>query len=392
VRAPLAVAVALLSTQAATSAAAEPTVAPPSLPAAPSPPPSHRLAAGMWRACAVRQGETQCWGGPENRDGHLLPIAEARAAVSVAVGQDHACAVLPSGAVSCWTLGIGDTFRLGRVLKVSDAVSVVGGSDFACALEASGQVQCWGASTHLGRRARAGDILPPAAAELPGPASLIAAGDMAGAAYVGDRVFVWGKWAGSAGTRNPVECEGRVARRGQLEPARPDGRVDEWFCQQPAPIARMADVRELVMGEAHLCARTSDGAVACLGGNPRGALGDGTTKSRARFVAVVGLPVVTRLCAGGWHTCAVSRDAQAWCWGDNRDGALGDGTRVDRTRPTRVIGLADVVDIACGEVFSCALLASDEVKCCGSSWSGSLGPQAHSGELVQPVQTLPPRQ
>jgi alpha-tubulin suppressor-like RCC1 family protein len=383
--------VVVLVVLAATHAAAQPAVA-----VAPSVSTGHRLAVGMWRACAVRQGETQCWGGPEAKDGHAWPITAARSAVAVAVGLNHACAVLPSGAASCWTLGIADAFGLGRVLPVSDAVDVVSGSDFACALEASGQVQCWGAGDQLGRR-RAGDgdvvpPLPPAPAELPGPAALIAASDMAGAAYVGDRVFVWGKWAGNARTRNPVECEGKLASHGQLERALPGGRVDEWFCRQPAPIARVADVRELAMGSAHLCTRSGDGAVACLGSNPHGALGDGTKKSRAGLATVVGLPPAARLCAGGWHTCAVSRDGHAWCWGDNRDGALGDGTTVDRTRPTRVAGLTDVVDIACGAELSCALLASDEVKCWGSSWPGSLGPQAQSGDSVaRPISTLPPR-
>ncbi|HXK19322.1 MAG TPA: hypothetical protein VNG33_16025, partial [Polyangiaceae bacterium] len=70
----------------------------------------------------------------------------------------------------------------------------------------SGLVQCWGAGPALGRSVSENHVSAPSGpVALPGSASLIAASGYGStvAAYVGDVLLVWGRWAGNPGRRAP---------------------------------------------------------------------------------------------------------------------------------------------------------------------------------------------
>ncbi|MCY1066122.1 hypothetical protein OV090_15185 [Nannocystis sp. RBIL2] len=89
-------------------------------------------------------------------------------AVEVARGRSHACALHPSGHVSCW--GDNRWFQLGqatapmpasselpedpwyaptalRVPEIEDATQILAAGDYTCALHRSGEVSCWGANS-----------------------------------------------------------------------------------------------------------------------------------------------------------------------------------------------------------------------------------------------------
>jgi alpha-tubulin suppressor-like RCC1 family protein len=125
------------------------------------------LAAGEFHTCAVlADGTVRCWG--ENTFGQLgdgttdntrpLPVPVSglsTAAVGLAAGRDHTCAVLADGSGRCWggnAFGqIGDGTTTGRVLPMAvngltNAVAIAAGGDHTCARLADGSVRCWGSN------------------------------------------------------------------------------------------------------------------------------------------------------------------------------------------------------------------------------------------------------
>jgi hypothetical protein len=128
----------------------------------------YSLALGGEHACALLEdGSVRCWG--RNREGQLgnggttnaaAPVAVqglGGRAVAIAGGFQHTCAVLESGSVRCWgnneygELGNGTTTAFGvanpasvSVADISDAVAITAGRYFTCALSANGTVRCWG--------------------------------------------------------------------------------------------------------------------------------------------------------------------------------------------------------------------------------------------------------
>jgi alpha-tubulin suppressor-like RCC1 family protein len=131
-----------------------------------------------------------------------------------------------------------------------------------------------------------------------------------------------------------------------------------------APVASLTGVAQLSAGNAHVCARLTDGTVRCWGVGGR--LGDGTNVLRRVLTAVVGLSNVTHVAAGFDHTCALTSDGHAWCWGENTDGQLGDGTLTGRVMPTLVPELSDVMLLDAGTSSSCALTHAGALFCWGA--------------------------
>ena len=112
-----------------------------------------------------------------------------------------------------------------------------------------------------------------------------------------------------------------------------------------APSDAGEDVVQVVGGRAnafHRCARTSSGAVRCIGRNRSGEAGIGHKSPRVAAWTRVPLPVPAVDVVVSWAgTCALLGDGSVECWGDNADGEIGDGTRIDRPSPVRVVGLLD---------------------------------------------------
>jgi alpha-tubulin suppressor-like RCC1 family protein len=135
------------------------------------------------------------------------------------------------------------------------------------------------------------------------------------------------------------------------------------------------DVRSIAIGWRHTCAVTDKGAAECWGWNESGQLGDGTATWRSIPTAVSGLKSGVRMITAGYrHTCAVTDVGGVECWGGDDYGQLGDGGTEDRWIPTAVPGLhSGVQSISAGSLHTCALLDGGEVKCWGRNEEGELG-------------------
>jgi alpha-tubulin suppressor-like RCC1 family protein len=114
-------------------------------------------------------GSLQCWGANNKGmlgSGQCIQICMSAVpvtltsiagAVAVAAGRDHTCVVLGGGSVQCWganllgQLGSGSESAYSTstpltVVDISDAVRVAVGVNHTCVLLGSGAVRCWGAN------------------------------------------------------------------------------------------------------------------------------------------------------------------------------------------------------------------------------------------------------
>jgi alpha-tubulin suppressor-like RCC1 family protein len=325
--------------------------------------------------CAVHNGAAKCWG--QNSGGQIgngsTPGWSAKfetptqvtgltsGVVSIAVGNEHACALLADGTLNCWgknnsgQLGSGETttgqtcvtswgtyaymvpycgMYGGTVVDVTvgldtttpvavsgilSATQIVAGSSHTCALLSTGAVKCWG-------------------------------GDSEG--QVGD---------------------GTVTADGHMTPVSVSGLG--------------SSVTEISAGEQHTCA-VHQGQLKCWGNNWSGQLGNGSTNSyldasNNYATAYMKYPTplvvtelgtsVQRVSAGGGLTCALSSGA-AHCWGRNDSGQTGTGITGKTLIAENVSGLgATATQVVSGADFSCALLTTGAVKCWGANGSGQLG-------------------
>lgn len=125
------------------------------------------VSAGAFHTCALlTAGGTRCWG--DNTTGQIgdgtntqrnspTPTATGLTPTALGSGGSHTCAVLSDGGVSCWghnaegQLGnnsIDDVWSPVTVgpLPAVAAVAVAGGSEHSCALLTGGAIYCWGSN------------------------------------------------------------------------------------------------------------------------------------------------------------------------------------------------------------------------------------------------------
>jgi hypothetical protein len=144
-------------------------------------------------------------------------------------------------------------------------------------------------------------------------------------------------------------------------------------------VPRDAEVDNVSSGANHVCYRLPDATIRCVGQNPDGKLGDGTSADDRTSVSAPvdpGLTGVRQVSVGSYNTCAAMMDGTVQCWGDGQDGALGFHAPDDcvgilgsvpcATHPGRVNGLDSVERVFTGVWGSCALRTDQSVWCWGT--------------------------
>jgi alpha-tubulin suppressor-like RCC1 family protein len=164
------------------------------------------------------------------------------------------------------------------------------------------------------------------------------------------------------------------------------GNIDGQGLNSPNPIFPLLESQDLGSantyaidvdsGNYHVCVITNSQALKCIGLNTRGEIGDGTTDDADTWKGVDLGPGRTarQVAAGGGFTCAILDDGSVKCWGQNYRGALGDGTTTSRALPETVnLGGGTAISITAGNSFACAILSGGTAKCWGDNSKGQLG-------------------
>jgi alpha-tubulin suppressor-like RCC1 family protein len=215
--------------------------------------------------CAVlNDGGVSCWGwnvfgqlGDGSTDaGGARPVLSPIAFSRVALGSFHTCGVSVAGEPWCWgrntvgQLGIGSTLSPQEVVPhrvaLSEVEAITAGRGHSCALTSAGEVHCWGRNVDgvLGLGS-ANDAQSPKRVPLPARASRISAReDQTCAIDEQNRLWCWGK----------NECQALSPDAGSVF----------------SPVHVADDVREVGIGERHLCVVLLDGGLDCWGANDEG--------------------------------------------------------------------------------------------------------------------------
>ncbi len=276
-----------------------------------------QIAAGSDAACALLQdGTVQCWG--NNSHGMLgqvgaiallsnstpLAVALPQPVTQIALGDNHACALLQNQTVWCW----GDNLHLqAGIVPVGTKVppTLVGlfgqaawlaaGSNSTCVRSQSNELKCWGSVDFVAN--------PPA--DTPPLTLTIKAG--ASDCTIGDYHLCLRYPDG------PPQCWG-TNDHGQLGSG-VTGKQPLAIPTETVVFAQAA--KAIAAGEQFNCAADALGQLACWGDNTVGQCS--TTPGVSAVAKALSVPIaaVVAVAAHDNHACAVTVTGAVGCWGDS---------------------------------------------------------------------------
>ena len=319
---------------------------------------SQIAAGGNFTCVLLDDGTVKCWGdaargqlgygntndiGDDELPSSVGVVQLGGSVTQIAAGEDHVCARLSAGTVSCWgdgadgRLGYGNTNSIGDDELPSSVgpVSIGGtveqiaaGAYHSCAVLSGGAVTCWGdgGSGRLGygNTADIGDNELPSSVgtvQVGGSVTQIAAGGNHTCAVLsGGAAKCWGDgvW-GKLGLGNTVNI-------GDDELPASVGAIDVGL-----DVIQLAVSRTDYILSGHTCALLSNGSVKCWGYGAQGRLGYGNVSSTGAGEVPSSLGTVplaasvTAMASGNDHTCALRLDGAVSCWGHRGSGELGYG-------------------------------------------------------------------
>ena len=327
-----------------------------------------------------------------------VDLGAGRTATAVATGDFHTCALLDDRSVRCWgyafdgELGYGNRNNLGdnevpgAVAPVDlggAAVAIAAGGRHTCAVLEDRSVRCWGGgefgqlgygnTNNVGDGGRGQNQTPATA----GPVNLGGARALA--------VAAGGRHTCVLLEDGSVRCWG-FGGNGQLGYAATSVIVDASLAG-PVNLGSGRVATAISAGDFHTCAVLDDGDVRCwgfgydgrLGYAARDDVGDDETPGSIAPVALGGRAV--SISAGGAHTCAVLEGGAVRCWGAGADGRLGyagtsdvgdDETPASRAPLSLGSGRAALA-VEAGQAHTCARLDGGTVRCWGDAGAGRLG-------------------
>lgn len=357
-----------------------------------------QIGSGYSFACILNtNGGVKCWGeGGDGRKGNgstsdsstPTDVTGLTSGVDqIAVGYNHACALLNTGSIKCWgnnyrgQLGDGSNTQRSTpvdVTGISNAISVVAGVYSTCAVLDTKEVACWGYNYHgqLGNNSTTNSNTPQMVLSLNNATKVVMNRlyyDNAG--YSTCALLETGE----------VKCWGDN-RYGQLA----NGTYIDSLT--PATATQLAgNVTDIVLGPTSGCAIIDSDKVKCWGGDLNGELGNPIPFSDVPIDVDIGT-TASQLSVGAKHSCALGTDNNIYCWGFAEDYALGSDHSGDTSTPSRmgkpqqVTGLAalSIKEVAARQNFSCALFVDGSAQCWGDNDSGSIGNGLQWGKYWTP--------
>jgi alpha-tubulin suppressor-like RCC1 family protein len=291
-------------------------------------------------ACALTStGEVWCWGNGD--DGELGSGTVLQSSIPVQVnglgsgvraveaGQQFACAIGASGGLKCWGYNdfgqIGDGTTANRTTPTqvmgltSGVVSVAAGVELACAVVNTGASSCWGRNYYgqLGNGTTTNSPHPVAVSPLTvtgGAAAASAGNGFACVVTAGGNANCWGlNTSGQLGSGNTTNSAVPV-------------------------FTRVSNVAAISSGSHSSCTLSSLGAVTCWGGGGNGEMGNGMTTSLNATPVLSNISSgATQVSVGEQSACAVTAEGGVKCWGASPHGELGDGTTTSSATPVDVL-------------------------------------------------------
>jgi alpha-tubulin suppressor-like RCC1 family protein len=332
------------------------------------------ISAGDNHACAVfSNGAVKCWG--SNTYGQLgdgttidspVPVAVTgiTGAIAVSAGGTHSCALLAKGEIKCW--GVDNSGELGTgsfstysatpmsVVGISTATAISAGEDHSCALLEGGSVSCWGynAFGQLGDGTKNASPTPLALSGIAGAIAVGAGNEHSCALLSSGKIKCWG-----------------YNGHGQLG----DGTTADSLT--PVEVIGIANAVKLSAGGLFTCAARKSGAVSCWGLGDVGELGNGSTSDSDTPVVVADISNAAGISAGRFHACALIGGGKVFCWGTGENGQLGNGASVNSSTPVAVAGAVGVTAgaVDAGGSLTCVLLSTGSALCFGANNDGQLG-------------------
>ena len=255
---------------------------------------------------------------------------EARGVEPLGMGfaDQFACALLSRGTVACWGENSGGEVGLGPpdpsslnavptptpVSGVEGATAIGLGDQHACAVLTGGSVSCWGYNLagQLGDGTHMLSGSPVPVVGMAGPAIAVTGGEASTPAP---------RWP--TARSNAGEATARVRSATERPPTRPHRSRSRASPASPgSPRGRTTPAR---------CARTERSR--CWG---LGWLGNGQVSGSAVPVQVEGVSSAVAVAAGEDFTCALLADSSVACWGDSENGQLGGGSMTASFVPVAV--------------------------------------------------------
>lgn len=327
---------------------------------------------GGAHSCArLLDGSVRCWGSNQHaelgsastapRAAQPVAVNGISGALQIAAWEAHTCALVANGDVLCWgenfqgSLGstaLGDATKSAEPVRV-ELPSAAKATSGTCAVLKTGAVYCWGSNSYgaltdpnLGTYS----AKPVAIADL--SAASVVSGNSCAIANSG--LYCWGN-------NNDGQC-GSGTEPGVLV--------------KPALVSGVSNVLAVTSAGAHACALAGAGGMSCWGSDSYGELGSGPFPDYRSFspvpVSDLSTPVAA-IAAGVFHTCAVLTSGAVYCWGRADSGQLGNGTTTSAARPVAVTGINDAVAVAASFEHSCALRKNGSVWCWGGGLEGQIG-------------------
>jgi alpha-tubulin suppressor-like RCC1 family protein len=296
------------------------------------------------------------------KTGVLLVSVRAPSGALSAAGMTS-CEVRSDATAWCW--GRNDFGQIGdgtNTLRTNPAqvqgtgwARVSTGGSFTCGVKLDGTLWCWGLNNfgQLGGADRATSLVP----------RQVGAGN------------TWREVAASWSHACALSAEGALACWGQNVHGQLGVGKTAMRSNSVARVIGNQTWASVAVGGQNTCAATTSGAGFCWGNNAFGQVGDGTTTTRVRPVAVKGGMQFASFSLTWGRTCGLTPGGDAWCWGENSHGELGDGTRTDASVPVAVPSAgAAWAQVATGNQSTCATRTDGQVYCWGDNRYGQLGP------------------
>ncbi len=285
--------------------------------------PFTHVAASLRHSCAVDvAGQGWCWGygvggalgnGLATSSDTAVPVASATPFSEIVLGGTGliSCGLTTARVAVCWGAGGGGGGLGDGTTAGSDApVPVSGGLEFhtlavgdehACGLVASGAAYCWG-HDHYGALGTG----VPGASSVPLPV----AGGLSFTALSAGLAHTCG-----LGVDGRAYCWGFPPSVGSI--------VSGQVVLTPTAVAGDHAFTLLSAGGNATCALEADGSAWCWGQNGGGVLGDGTQVDRPQPVRVRTTVPFVLIRVGGVQACALDAGGVAYCWGLNTFGSVG---------------------------------------------------------------------